>query len=187
MMLPFKHPCIYVLFLFLLIAGNSLKVSAQVSNPEVDITDGKLKWKYYTAPIDTNSKYSCLTQWLVYYNYTLKVLHGDTIAVDLKMRTCLKNTSWVLPSQKAKRLLHHEQGHFNFALITANEFKKVIDTTTLLNYNYKQKIDSVFKAVLTKYSNMENSYDIETNHMMNKKGQRLWNKKIKTMLKQINS
>ena len=95
----------------------------------------------------------------------------------------MEKNSWVLPNRKDNELLQHEQGHFDFAILSASEFKKIALSVTLLKSNYVRKIDSVFNATLNKYKQMEIQYDEETNHMLNKKQKMLWNKKFDEMLK----
>jgi predicted secreted Zn-dependent protease len=97
--------------------------------------------------------------------------------------TVLKNDSWVLPDKKSSELLEHEQGHFDFAMLCSREFEKAVRSTTLLKINYPQKIDSIFKATLNKYKQMEIQYDTETNHMFDRSKQAEWNRALETMLK----
>jgi hypothetical protein len=179
-----KQNISFILLIIFLIAGNIIKVSAQTSDTDKTISDGKLQWDYYTGQVDNNSNYWAMTYWGVYYKYKILPLHGDTVITDLQTWTVLKKNSWILPNRKINELLQHEQGHFDFAILSASEFKKVVFSTILLKNNCAQKIDSVFNATLNKYKQMEIQYDEETNHMLNKKQQMLWNKKFEEMLKQ---
>jgi Bacterial protein of unknown function (DUF922) len=179
-----KQKLYYIFLMFFLIAGNTLKVSAQISDSDKIISDGKVLWDYYSGRVDDNSNYAAMTYWSVYYKSGIIPLHGDTVTADLQTWTVLKKNSWVLPDKKSNELLQHEQGHFDFAILSALEFKKIVFSTTLFKSNYAQKIDSVFKTTLNKYKQMEIQYDEETNHSLNKNGQMLWNKKFEEMLTQ---
>ncbi len=149
------------------------------------IPNDTLKWEYYTEKPDSNSNYWANTLWNVYYTYNIVAVHFDTAKINLQTWHVLKSDSWVLKDKETDELLNHEQGHFNTAMICEAEFKKAIDTTTLLITNYSQKIDSVFNAVLNGIKELNVEYDKETNHMLNKEEQQKWDKKINDMIHQI--
>lgn len=171
------------LLIFLLINCLAISGTAQILNNDKVIPGDTLKWEYFTGKPDSNSKYWATTNWLVYYKYKINSFCSDTVTVDLKVWHVLKANSWVLPDKATEQLLHHEQGHFNSAIVCEAEFKKAISTTVLLIYNYDKKIDSVFNAVLKNITQLNVQYDIETDHMYNISQQNLWDKKISILMK----
>lgn len=155
---------------------------AQSANDKV-IPNDKLKWEYYTGEPDSKSGFWANTLWDVYYQYRVIAIHFDTVKIELNVWHVLKADSWVEKDKESDELLHHEQGHFNTAIILEGQFKKAIDTTTLLISNYAQKIDSTFNAVLKSISVLNAEYDKETDHMWNKEAQQLWDDKIGKMIR----
>ncbi len=171
--------CFLLLVLFSFCFTESIK--AQLAEDKV-IPNDKLKWEYYTARPDSNSNYWASTLWNVYYKYHIISFHSDTVKIELNVWHVLKANSWVREDKESGELLHHEQGHFNTAVLLEGQFKKAIDTTTLLNSNYAQTIDSVFNVLLKSISELNIEYDKETNHMWNKEAQKQWDGKIDEMI-----
>jgi predicted secreted Zn-dependent protease len=181
-LLPEKklHTC---LVLFVFIAVSVFKTNAQnLDTTGRIIPNGKLEWKYFTGQVDTNSTYWANTHCNINYRYIVTPSTGDTAKIILFSWAVLKNDSWIKPDRESDELLEHEQGHLNFAMACSLEFAKTIRNAVLLKTNYKQKIDSVFKAILGRYNRMEVQYDTETNHMFNRIKQAEWNKTLETML-----
>jgi hypothetical protein len=178
-----KHRIPFLLLAIILMTSCNSKSSVQTVSADTIIPDGKLRWEYYKGQGDSTSKYWAATYWYVKYEYSIRPSYGDTAKTDLQVWPVLKGNTWVLPDRKSDELLRHEQGHYNFAILLASEFKHTIDSTVLFKTNYSQKMDSIFQAIFNKYRQMEVQYDNETNHMNNKGKQELWNKKFEEMLK----
>lgn len=156
-------------------------ICAQSAEDKI-IPGDQLKWDYYTIKYNTNSTFWATTLWNVYYKYKVVSIRFNTVKVDLQTWHVLKADSWVLKNKESDELLHHEQGHFNTAILCEAEFKKAVDTTTLFITNYGDKIDSIFNAVLKNTRDLNVAYDKETNHMWNKAAQKIWDKKIDEMI-----
>lgn len=174
----------YFWFLLCLILFSKAKTcNAQTIDEGKVIESNKLSWSDFSGQVDENSKYWATTSWRVIYRYKTLPFHKDTVAIDLSVIPVLKETSWVLPDKKSAELLMHEQGHFDFGLLVAAEFKRAIKSTVLLRSDYNQKISFVFNSILSNVKQLEVQYDEETNHMKNKKEQLRWNAKISEMLR----
>lgn len=171
----------FLLLIFSIVFAN-VGASAQSDYPNKVIENGKLKWEDFSGPVDPTSKHAAVTYWLVNYKYKILSYRGDTAHVDLQVSTFLKGNSWVLPDQKTDRLLEHEQGHFNVALICALRFKKAIASTVILKSNHAEKINSIFKALISEANQMDLQYDEETRHSLDKVAQMKWNLKLNALL-----
>ena len=177
----YKLHLIYFLLMILFTCCFTKTVCAQPASDKV-IPDDKLKWEYYTVKPDSDSNFWATTLWNVYYKYHVISFHFDTIKIQLQTWHTLRSDSWVLKDKESDELLHHEQGHFNTAILFEEEFKKAIDTTTLLLNNYDRKIDSVYNTVLQDIRELNVQYDKETNHMWDKEAQKHWDEKINDMI-----
>jgi predicted secreted Zn-dependent protease len=102
----------------------------------------------------------------------------------MKVQAMFGDASWVKPDKRSAELLKHEQGHYNLALLFASEFKRTVDSTTFFIHDHHEKIKALFAAFMEKYKAMQLQYDEETNHMLNRKKQKMWNEKIEELLKQ---
>jgi hypothetical protein len=175
---------LYQIIIIFLLGSFITHVAAQASTDDKIISGDTLKWEYFTGKPDSTSNFWATTNWGVYYKYTITSFHADTIKINLKVWHVLKGNSWILPEKESDQLLHHEQGHFNLAILCEDEFKKAIDTTTFLMTGYDQKINLIFNSVLNNIAEMEKQYDKETNHMYNLDEQKQWDEKIKKMIKE---
>ena len=168
-----------ILFIFCFVD----KIYAQSPGDKL-IPGDKLKWEYYTGKPDSASGYWSSTYWTVFYHYKIASIRADTVKINVQLSHFLRGDSWVLQNKESDELLHHEQGHFNLAIVFETKFKQAIDTTTLLFFNYDKKIDSLYNAVLSNIRDMNVQYDKETNHMWNKEEQKRWDDKIAAMMKE---
>lgn len=162
-----------------------VKAQAQMIIPDPIIADGKIQWDHFSGYPDNDSKFSAMIYWCMYYRWTTEHVNGDTVKTDLNTWMVVTKKSWVKQEQKSDELLRHEQGHFNIALLAEAEFKKTVHSTTLLESNCRATIDSIFETVMSKYGAMELLYDEETNHMLKRKKQMQWNKKLSEMLQVV--
>lgn len=92
--------------------------------------------------------------------------------------------SWT-KDKKSLYLLNHEQKHFDISEIHARKLRKEFSET---KWNIKSA-SKTFNKLLKKYSAEENAmqekYDKESKHSINKDIQEVWNKKIKEELNRL--
>ena len=93
--------------------------------------------------------------------------------------------SWGL--YKTDYILTHEQGHFDIAEIFARQLNKEISEYQFNRPTCQQDLDKIYKKVLSEKEKMQNDYDEETNHSINKEKQTEWLKKIGQKLTELNA
>jgi hypothetical protein len=178
-----RHKMLLLLPLLLLSGGLS-RAYAQ-SGSEITVPNDTLTWALYSTRTETESEFWAGTFWHVYYRFKVVSIHVDTVKVDVETHHVLTKESWVLQGKESTELLRHEQLHFNTALLCELQFKKAIDSCTLLLPVYRQKIDSIFNFVLTRIVDLNRQYDKDTNHMRNRAQQALWDNRISEMLSDL--
>ena len=143
--------------------------------------DKKLTWADYKgqAKTDTDAAASTATYLGIEYNFNNK-------GFDYKI-TCSfsKTKSWGL--HKTDYILAHEQGHFDIAEIFARKLNKKMGGYKFNKDNFKSDLKKMYEAVTSEKEEMQNEYDRETNHSINKDKQTEWLKKIDQLLKEYNS
>lgn len=92
------------------------------------------------------------------------------------------NHSWVIKEKATEYGLNHEQRHFDIAEIHARKFRKY-----LYEWNKQDNINDYIltgnELIVVKSLNaMEELYDLETNHSINKNEQGKWDRKIDSLL-----
>lgn len=93
-----------------------------------------------------------------------------------------KTRSWGL--HKTDYILGHEQGHFDIAEIFARKLHRQMTTYKFNNATYQADLKKIYEDIVAEKEEMQNTYDAETNHSINKVKQAEWLGKIREMLKQ---
>jgi len=94
-----------------------------------------------------------------------------------------KSKSWGL--HKNDYILQHEQGHFDIAEICARLLHKRLKTYVLDKRDYQSDLRKIYEDITATKESMQNKYDQETNHSINKDKQAEWLEKIRQELKNL--
>ena len=136
----------------------------------------KLTWADYKgqAKNDTDAAASTATYLGIEYNFNNK-------GFDYKI-TCSfsKTKSWGL--HKTDYILVHEQGHFDIAEIFARQLNKKMSEYKFNKNNFKDDLKKIYLTITSEKEEMQNDYDRETNHSINKEKQAEWLSKIDKLL-----
>ncbi len=160
---------------------------AQVTIGRV-ITNRKLEWTDFEGKADSISTFSAMTHWLVNYRTKVDSFHADTAFLSFQTTPVFQNySSWVKKDKTSEDLLCHEQRHYDIAVICAKTLKETQTATVFLKRNYSLQVDSIANIILQSFIKMEDQYDIETNHMLNKKEQSKWNNNIQMLLDELST
>ena len=150
------------------------------------ITDRKLEWTDFTGAPDYSASWTAAIYWKIFYttdsSYTYALPGEDDegyVEPNLKVWYAIDERSWVKPRYKNDEVLNHEQGHLNIAQLCAVEFKKTVGLMKpIQSFNWKTKLDSTFYSILGKCKQIQNMYDVETNHGLNQKNRLCGTKKL---------
>ena len=82
-------------------------------------------------------------------------------------------------------LLSHEQGHYDIGQTFAIDLKNKISNTCFDKKLYKIQADSIFRSMNKYYDSLQRKYDIDTDHMRNKKMQSKWDATIASRLDEV--
>lgn len=157
------------------------------------ITDRKLEWTDFTGKPDYSASWASAIYWRVFYTtdstytYGLPGEEGEAyIEPNLKVWYAIDERSWVKPRHKTDVILNHEQGHLNIAQMCALDFQKTVKLMKpIKRFNWKWKIDSTYYSILGKCQQVQNMYDVETDHGLNQKKQLVWDKKIVELINKL--
>ncbi len=165
-------------FLFLLAVPSSL--FAQSGNEELlDWTSSrKLTWADYKAKPNTDNDAAASTTTYLGIDYNIS---NTSFSYKIESRFS-KTRSWGL--HKTDYILSHEQGHFDIAEIFARKLHKEMSKYRFNKKTYQKDLKKIYDAVTEEKTEIQNNYDRETNHSINKREQAEWLKKIKEMLEE---
>jgi len=141
----------------------------------------KLTWNDYKASPDPSSDAAASTTTYLSIEYNI-----TTNNFGYKVRSGFSKTrSWGL--HKTDYILTHEQGHFDIAEIFARKLNKLMKEYNFDWNTYRQDLKKIYQDVLDEKEDMQNKYDEETNHSINKEKQEEWLKKISGKLKELDA
>ncbi|TPE43399.1 hypothetical protein FJM65_13770 [Pontibacter mangrovi] len=140
--------------------------------------DRPLNWNDFTGSPAKPSKYAAAVFPGFAYGGRSEVVNGELqIILDLKVYV-LQSSSWVKPDSRDNYSLNHEQKHFDIAKLVAERFKQKITPAILSVQDYNSIIQYHWIESYREMNQLQEQYDNETQHGLNKVAQEQWNKKI---------
>ena len=142
-----------------------------------------LQWEDFGGKIKDTSwlDAECFAE--IRYNYQFKSLKDFQFDVFANFD---KNTSWIRKESQSEALLKHEQLHFDIAELYSLRIKEIFE-----NYRYTKnfisEIQLIFNNKKQEYLSMQQQYDEETEHSINKKKQKEWEASVTDALRQMKS
>lgn len=125
------------------------------------------------------SPYSAKSYCNIEYNAKVKkgVLMVEVIAEFDNKR------SWLIEDEFSRKVVAHENGHFNLVEIYARKFRKAVSEATFTKENYEAKLAKLSKEMDKKLQIIQASYDGQSDHGVNTFQQIEWNKRIAAQLR----
>ncbi len=144
-----------------------------------------LTWADFQAPIPTTTRYAAQVFPTIAYEGGGRIANGELI-ISLKIKTYNpKSSSWAMASARDAYTLNHEQRHFDLARIAAEGFKQRIRPDSLTIEDYNSQIQYQFIESFRDMGRLQEQYDDETNHGINRDIQERWNQHIDRDLRRI--
>lgn len=172
-----KYLVKYCLFVLLVIPS---ALFAQSQDEEVLEWNASqpLSWTDYKAAPNPESDAVASTTTYLSINYTI-----TSSSFNYKIYSRFSKTrSWGL--HKTAYILSHEQGHFDIAEIFARKLFKKMSEYKFDKKTYEKDWKKIYNDVTKEKEEMQNKYDKETNHSINKAEQSEWLKKIASVLEE---
>ena len=91
-----------------------------------------------------------------------------------------KKKSWGL--LRTDYILAHEQGHFDITELHARKLYQALSEYQLNPDTFKKDIATIYERIVKEKEDMQEAYDLETDHSRNKRVQYNWFDKIQTQL-----
>jgi hypothetical protein len=144
-----------------------------------------LSWNDFRADVNRTSRFSATVFPSFSYEGDSKVIDG-IVHLNLKMQVyVLKSSSWVKEEAKDAYGLNHEQRHFDIVKLVAERFKQKIKPDDLSLADYNSNIQYHFIESYREMNQLQDQYDGETQHGINKAAQELWNQRLEKELKEF--
>jgi hypothetical protein len=111
-------------------------------------------------------------------------VENGVIHLDLLLKVyVLKDASWVRPGSREDYGLNHEQRHFDLVKLVAERFKRKVLADTLTVEDYDGQIGYEYLESYREMNRLQEQYDGETRHGLDREAQERWNRRIDEELK----
>jgi hypothetical protein len=115
-------------------------------------------------------------------------MKNDTIFLDFKTKVYkVKGMSWYIENELNQYALAHEQLHFDITHLVAEKFKERLRDEALPAQDFGSRIQYLFIEYYRLMNTMQNKYDNETNHGLNKTEQAIWGNNVASELNKFAS
>ncbi len=144
--------------------------------------DFKLIPEHYKGKINYQSKFDVLTSTSI----RLTINREDSLKTSVtayfnSSKSWIKNTA-------TDALMQHEQIHFDITEIYACKLRDTIRKIKEMNLSVDKKkllIEKCYKTITTQMKQEHNEYDLQTEHSLNTKKQKIWTDSISKQIKQL--
>lgn len=169
-------------FIIFLLAITGLQ--AQHDPEKIYWQEEPLSWEDFQAKPDKNSSFQANTNAGLSYSWNLRNENG-VVSLRYEVFSYFNpESSWVVPSSKSDYLLSHEQLHFDITELHARKLRKVLASLKVeqLGKDPKRVLNSFYSRIEKERALMQQKYDRETNHSLNKEAEARWQKYVKEEL-----
>lgn len=168
------------LFLFLLLPLVIFSFTPRKNNDAIPWSAGrKLVWDDFKGKPDDNSTNAALTSSGIEFGYNYR---DNKLTYTIG---CLFEQAKSWGKIKTDYILSHEQGHFDISEIHARKLNKALKAYRVNVSTLSKDVQAIYQQLMKEQTEMQSEYDEDTNHSRNKELQRLWLKKIKNELDQL--
>ena len=145
----------------------------------------RLTWKDFQGVPDTKHYGGAVTASGYAFDADIK-MEGKVIYLNIGVYVFFtKNLSWKKPTINSDYHLLHEQLHFDITRLGAESFINQLVKSKFTKDNYNQLLDSVFDKSYAENIVLQDQYDRETQHSINRQVQLKWNEKIAGEMKKL--
>lgn len=181
-----KNFGLLIVFAFAAIyAAAQSKVSVEVvlsnalqENNEVPFTHSALSWDDFKGKPVENIPWTAMTYSGIKLHYSYTASQGNSVVKVLIYPYMDRTKSWYRPSAVNASILAHEQSHFDITIAMAKKMANALRQMEMNKQNYAQLINATHKHYLDQLSSVQDQYDEETMHGINRLKQRAWDMKI---------
>lgn len=146
----------------------------------------KLTWKDFKGAPKPNHFGGAVTASGFAYNADMEY-DEKSIILNINVYTFFtRHDSWKKANINSSYHLEHEQKHFDITYLNTLKFIDQLKKARFTPGNFKVLPNQIFEKVYDENAAMQQKYDRETEHSINKEAQEIWNKRIDDQLAKSN-
>jgi hypothetical protein len=132
-----------------------------------------LSWYDFKGSAKNWTGISALTASAIEYSYDCQ---DDRLDVDIQA-IFIKDESWVRSEAKTDYILAHEQLHFDITEIFARKLRREV-ARQIRSCDDVWKLDRIAGKIIEEWKDVQNQYDKDTHHSIDRELQLLWEEKV---------
>jgi hypothetical protein len=166
-----KHFFVALLFCATALTGRAQDISWS--------NDTKLTWNDFKGTPDSRSPFFAASRYRLLYAFNSHYSsENKTYTLTFKVQgVFIPNLSWVKKDRKSDALLAHEQLHFDINELYARKLLQKFQAKTYTS-NFESEVKQIFMSVSQEEYDLQNRYDRESQHSINRSAQTAWKKLI---------
>ncbi len=166
---------IVVAFLFISAVGFAQEEEEKIPWEE----NNPLVWSLFQGEPKLESPFHAETNSGI--SHSLSVKQSDKhIEFDFEVHTYfIPAHSWVKEGERSEYLLGHEQMHFDITELHARKLRKELREYKI-GKGYKRELQAIYKKIQTQSHQMQQKYDAESNHSLNREAELKWRDFVKS-------
>ncbi len=149
--------------------------------------EGGLSWEDFKSSPLKSSSFHANTNAGISYSWSVKNENG-IVALKYEVLSFFNpNGSWVKPESKNDYLLQHEQLHFDITELHARKLREKLSEIKIsqLGKDPKTVLNKYYQTLERERALMQQKYDLETNHSLNKETEAKWQEYVKRELQKF--
>lgn len=153
----------------------------------------ELSWKSFRKMQNSDLPYIAYTAHKTFYKYRA-TQKGTNVSLAFEVRILLDSANTTVNYKRLQdlttgaqlKLLQHEQGHTDLAVIYGRELYRQFNAQSYTTINFKTKTRRIYLKLMESLANENRTYDIATEHGFNDEKQKVWAANIARRLKLSN-
>jgi len=146
-----------------------------------------LTWQDFKGDANYNIKSAASTASGIYFRYSLQQKNKKDIGFNTEVVAYFyPEKSWCKKGVVTKHILNHEQIHFDITELFSRKFRQRL-AHVKPQKNTKKVLNKLYATIRQELQSMQNLYDTETNHSINKVQQAKWNVFVEKALNKLDN
>lgn len=174
------------IFITLLFFFAAFTAVAQLPDNRISWQKDALTWNDFLGPIDGTSPFHASTNSGLSYSWSMKSSNGNIDFNYIVETFFLPDNSWVITDKATPHLLSHEQLHFDITELHGRKLRQAMKGfDPMKTKDVKVHLKKLYTATETGRKQMQERFDLETDHSRDKAAQEKWQKFLDAELKKL--
>jgi len=162
--------------------GINLTFVNKINNPDADTvfysSNRPLSFEDFRARPTPGSRFAASIFTSFSFDVASQIING-ILEVEISSKAyMLKDQSWARGESKNDWTLNHEQRHFDITMIVMERLKNTLLNLEIYPDEYDSVINYYYLEAFREMNRLQDQYDRETRHGMDRGAQEKWNKKL---------